>query len=111
MPSLIEPGTKYFFNETLKNVNKEKHRINTLLFNLALFVMFILIVYGILSFRKKNKLSDDEIKKKDNFKKNYLLNKVKELQQKKKKEYDQMITELPKFESDFELLHKNFYKT
>ena len=64
MPSLIEPGTKYFFNETLKNVNKERNRINTLLFNLALFVMFILIVYGILSFRKKNKLSDEEMKKK-----------------------------------------------
>jgi len=72
--------------------------------------MFIFIVYGILSFRKKNKLTDDEMKKKEELKKNYLLNKVKELQQEKKKDYDTMITELPKFESDFELLHKNFYK-
>ena len=39
-----------------------------------------------------------------------LLNKVKELSDKKKEEYDDMITKLPKFESDFELLHKNFYK-
>ena len=91
MPSLIEPGTKYFFNETLKNVNKERNRINTLLFNLALFVMFILIVYGILSL-EKNKLSVDEMKKKEDIK-NYLLNKVKELQQEKKKDYDKMITE------------------
>ena len=51
------------------------------------------------------------MKKKEDLKKNYLLNKVKELQQEKKKDYDKMITELPKFESDFELLHKNFYKT
>ena len=110
MPSLIEPGTKYFFNETLKNVNNERNRINSLLFNLALFVMFIFIVYGILYFRKKNKPTNDEKKKKEELKKNYLLNKVKELQQEKKKHYDTMITELPKFESDFELLHKNFYK-
>jgi hypothetical protein len=51
------------------------------------------------------------MKKKEELKKNYLLNKVKELQQEKKKDYDKMITELPKFESDFELLHKNFYNT
>ena len=74
MPSLIEPGTKYFFNETLKNVNNERNRINSLLFNLALFVMFIFIVYGILSFRKKNKPTNDEMKKKEELKKNYLLN-------------------------------------
>jgi|UniRef100_A0A6C0IPX6 hypothetical protein len=111
MPSLIEPGTKYFFSETLKNVNIERNRTNTLLFNFSLLIMFIIIVYGILSFRKKNKPSIDEVKKNEILKKDYLLNKVKILQEKSKKEYDTMITKLPQFESDFELLHKNFYNT
>jgi len=95
MPCLIEPGTKYFFNETLKNVNIERSRINTLLLNFSLVIMFIIIAYGILSFRKKNKVTGEELKKKEDLKKNYLLNKVKEINT----------------ESDFELLHKNFYNT
>jgi uncharacterized protein YnzC (UPF0291/DUF896 family) len=111
MPSLIEPGTKYFFNETLKIHNIERTRINTLLFNFSLLIMFIIIAYGILHFRKKNKITGDELKNKENLRKNYLLNKVKELNNQAKKKYDEMITQLPKFESDFELLHKNFYNT
>ena len=34
---------------------------------------------------------------------------VRQLSLKKQKEYDEMITNLPKFESNFELLHKKFY--
>jgi len=71
--------------------------------------MFVILLYGILSFRKKNKLTEEEKKEKDQLKKKYLLNKVKQVSDKNKEEYDKMITELPKFESDFELLHKNFY--
>ena len=109
MPNLIEPGAKYFIGETLARVHLDNTQYNTFLFNLCLFLFFIIILYGILSFRKKNKLTEEEKKEKDMLKKNYLLNKVKELSDKQKERYDQMITELPKFESDFELLHKNFY--
>ena len=109
MPNLIEPGTKFFLSKTLENVHLENIRYNTFLFNLFLFFSFIIILYGILSFRKKNKPSEEERKNKDILKKTYLLNKVKELSDKKKQDVDKMITQLPKFESDFELLHKNFY--
>lgn len=109
MPNLIEPGTKYFMRGALKKVHLENTQYNTFLFNFCLFLMFIILLYGILSFRKKNKLTEEEKKEKDMLKKNYLLNKVKQVSDKNKEEYDKMITELPKFESDFELLHKNFY--
>ncbi len=110
MPNLIEPGTKFFLSKTLENLHLENIRYHSFLLNLCLFLSFIIILYGILSFRKKNKPTEEEKKEKDILKKTYLLNKVKELSDKKKQEYDKMITELPKFESDFELLHKNFYK-
>ena len=42
------------------------------------------------------------------YKLNYLLNKVKQISEKNKEDYDKMITELPKFESDFELIHPKF---
>lgn len=109
MPNLIEPGTKYFLGKSLENIHSENVRYNSFLFNFCLFLSFIILLYGILSFRKKNKITEQEKKQNDLLKKNYLINKVKEISDKKKEEYDKIITELPKFESDFELLHKNFY--
>ena len=66
--------------------------------------MFILIFHypslWNIKFQEKNKPTEEEKKEKDILKKTYLLNKVKELSDKKKQEYDDMITKLPKFESD-----------
>ena len=53
----------------------------------------------------------EERKKKDNLKRDYFINKVKQLQSDKSKIYNKTITNLPNFESPFELLHKKFYKT
>ena len=39
------------------------------------------------------------------------MNKVRQLEAKKAKQLNQQITNLPRFESPFELLHKNFYNT
>lgn len=108
-PSLIEPGTKYFLKETLKKVHIEKTQYDNNLFNVFLFFAFILVVFIVLNYKYKSKPNNEEKKKKDNLKKNYILNKIKSLSAKKQKEYDEMITKLPKFESNFELLHKKFY--
>ena len=53
----------------------------------------------------------EERKKKDNLKRDYFINKVRQLQADKAKIYNKSITNLPNFESPFELLHKKFYKT
>ena len=44
-------------------------------------------------------------------KRDYFITKVRQLEAKKAKQLDRQITNLPQFESPFELLHKNFYKT
>ena len=108
-PSLIEPGTKYFLKETLKKVHIEKTEYDNNLFNIFLFFAFLLMGFVILNYKYKSKPNNEEKKRKDNLKKNYILNKIKSLSAKKQKEYDEMITNLPKFESNFELLHKKFY--
>ena len=82
MPNLIEPGTKYFMGGALKKVHLENTQYNSFLFNFCLFLMFVILLYGILSFRKKNKLTEEEKKEKDQLKKNYLLNKVKQISEK-----------------------------
>lgn len=108
-PSLIEPGTKYFLKETLRKVHVEKTEHDNNLFNIFLFFTLLLALFAILNYKYKSKPNNDEKKRKDNLKKNYILNKIKSLSLKKQKEYDEMITNLPKFESNFELLHKKFY--
>jgi large-conductance mechanosensitive channel len=108
-PKLIETGTKYFLKETLKKVHKEKTTYDNTLFNVFLFLIFVFIAFFILNYKYKTKPNELEKKKKDDLKKNYILNKIKQLNDKQKKEYDKMITNLPKFESNFEMLHKKFY--
>ena len=54
-PRLIEPGTKYFFNETLKKHKLKNTKYNNDLVNFLLFLFFIMILFSILYFKKKNK--------------------------------------------------------
>ena len=42
-------------------------------------------------------------------KKTYILTKIKQINEHKQKQYNNTITNLPKFESEFEKMHKNFY--
>jgi len=110
-PILTEPGVKYFLGETLKNCKKNKETFNIKLFNLALFIGFLFVVTALLVYKYKMKPGPEERKKKDNLKRDYFINKVRQLQADKAKIYNKSITNLPNFESPFELLHKKFYKT
>tara|TARA_B100001029_G_C15038181_1_gene441634 strand:+ start:305 stop:652 length:348 start_codon:yes stop_codon:yes gene_type:complete len=108
-PRLIESGARYFFKETLRNVNKQK-KINTnISINVGLFLVFVIVMGLLLVYKYYTKPTEEEKNEKEKLKKTYLLNKIKELSDKKKAEYDKMITNLPKFESNFDLLHKKFY--
>ena len=109
-PLLTEPGVKYFLGETLKNCKKNKEVFNVQLFNLALFVGFLCIVSALLVYKYKTKPTQKELKKKEQLKRDYFINKVRKLQADKARIYNQSITNLPKFESPFEVLHKKFYK-
>jgi len=108
-PALIEPGTKYFLKEVLKKVHIEKTTYDNDLLNVFLFLIFLFIGFFILNYKYKSKPNDEQKKEKDILKKTYILNKIKQLSEKKRKKYDEMITNLPKFESNFEMLHKKFY--
>ena len=107
--SLIEPGVKYFINETLKNCRNKKEYIDKININIVLFVLFSGVVGGILYYKWKHKLTLEEVKHKENLKKYYILNKMKAISDQRLKDRNETITNLPKFESDFVKLHKNFY--
>mgnify|MGYP001386317456 FL=1 len=110
-PSLIEPGAKYFLKETLKNCRIKKNIEFNQLMNLALLTSFVVISSVLLYYKYKTRPTEDDRKKIKQLKRDYFVNKVRQLEAKKAKQLDRQITNLPQFESPFELLHKNFYKT
>tara|TARA_Y100001935_G_scaffold255494_1_gene268926 strand:- start:3278 stop:3583 length:306 start_codon:yes stop_codon:yes gene_type:complete len=99
MANLIEPGVKYFLNETLKNCNKKRTEYNNNLFNITLFLIFFTFVSLILIYKFKTKPTKDDLEKKEDQKKYYILNKIKSLNEKAAKERMEIITNLPKFET------------
>jgi hypothetical protein len=96
-PKLIEPGVKYFLNETLKQTHLFKMKHHNLFFNLGLFFFFVCILGIILFVKYKGRLSSLEKEKKEQDKKQYILSKIKILQESKKRAHQELITGLPHF--------------
>jgi len=110
VPSLTEPGVKYFLRETLKQCRNKKYNYYNTLINLAFLFIFLIVLGIILIYKKRTKPTAEELKKKHIQQRNYILNKIKEMQLERKKADNQIITNLPTFESNFETMHKNYYK-
>ena len=106
--NLIEPGVKYFLNETLKNHNKTRVEKNNNFFNFCLFIGFCSVLGGFLYYKYLVRPTRKDLEEREKQKKHYILSKIKSLNEKAAKERQEMITNLPKFESDYELMHKKF---
>ena len=61
--SLLEPGARYFFNETLKKSNIKNTSYKNNLVNFGLFLFFITIL-GLLLYYKKQSKKEKYLKKK-----------------------------------------------
>ena len=103
-PNLIEPGMKYFVNETLKKCHTIKSSYNNFLYNTIGFILFFLILAIFLIIRYKGKLTPIEKDVKLRQQKTYILSKIKQMQDVKKQQVQtsNMITDLPKLTNDFE---------
>jgi len=108
-PSLTEPGVSFFLNKSLKNSNTNKKIFNNTIINLALFLLFIIILGIFLIYKSRTKLTLAEKKRKKLINKKYILEKIRKLNINKEKEKQEMAANIPKFESNFVQLHKNFY--
>ena len=109
-PRLIEPGVSYFLRKSLSKCNENKNIYFNRLFNLGLLFLFVLILGGLLMYKKNTKLTKEEkdVKKQKN--REYILEKIKSINEKERQKRNEIITSLPKFESNFVQLHKNYYK-
>ena len=59
-PSLTEPGVKFFINKVLKHCNQQKYMFSNLVFNVVLFLVFVLIIGGFLYYKYRGKLTPEE---------------------------------------------------
>ena len=92
VPSLIEPGVKYFLNETLKQCHTYRLKYNNIILNISLAIFFFLLLGIILLFKYKGKLTPLEKEMKNREKREYVLTKIKNYEQSKRREQQELIT-------------------
>lgn len=63
-PVLTEPGMKYFLHQTLKQCHIVRDNFHNMIFNIGLFIGFLLVLGLILIYKYKGKLSPVELEKK-----------------------------------------------
>jgi len=100
-PILIEPGARYFLNETLKKCHIFKENYKNSLFNIGLFILFLFILGILLAFKYKGKLSLEEMKEKELEKKKYILSKIKNYQDSRRREQQELISGLPHWDNEY----------
>ena len=114
-PMLTEHGVKYFLNETLKQCHKFKEKHQNILFNIGLLVGFFIILGILLLYKYKGKLTPEEIEERDLKKKRYILSKIRNYEDSKIKAQQELITGLPHWENEFDIINdtplKKFQKS
>jgi hypothetical protein len=76
-----------------------------MVFNIGLFIAFLLVLGLILFYKYKGKLSPVEIEKKNKEKQQYILSKIQNFQRAKRIAHQELITGLPNWESEYDIIH------
>lgn len=109
-PMLTEPGVKYFINETLKQCHSIKESYQNTVVNVWLFILFLIVLGILLVFKYKGKLTQKEIEEKEMQKKQYILSKIQNFQDAKIKAQQELITGLPHWETEFDIINDSTIK-
>jgi len=104
-PNLTEPGIKYFLKSTLSQCKSYKEHFYNKIYNLGVLFFFIGILFIILRFRYKGKISTEELEIKRKKEKEYILTKLNQLSYIKnnKIKKNNMLTDLPVWNNHPEL--------
>jgi hypothetical protein len=79
MDHLTEPGIKQYFQDSFQKCKEYKLNYYTTVVNIGLFIAFVLIVSVVLYMRKKEKLTPQQKRKKDEEDRLYIIQKIKSL--------------------------------
>lgn len=104
-PLLTEPGVKYFLNQALKQSHIIKENFHNMIFNIGMLIFFLLILGAILVYKYKGRLTPVEIEIKNKEKRQYILDRIKNFQIAKQKAQQELITGLPHWENEYNIIH------
>jgi len=105
-PALTEPGVKYFLNQTLKQCHIIRDKFHNSIFNIGLFIAFMIVLGLILLYKYKGRLTPVEIAKKNKEKQQYILSKIQNFQESKRRAHQELITGLPMWENEYNMINK-----
>ena len=101
-PMLTEPGVKYFLNATLKQCNEFRNKYNNVLMNIGLLISFLIVLGLILLYKYKGRLTPSEKARQDREKQEYILKRIKQLQENKRRAHQELITGLPNWDNEYD---------
>ena len=110
LPRLTEPGVKFFLNQTLKNCHETKKNYYNMIVNVCLLLLFIIIFGTILRVKYKGKLTPREKRIKEYKTQEYIISKLKIMETDRRRNQQDLITNLPIYKSEFEATHRNLYQ-
>ena len=102
-PRLIEPGVKYFLNSSLEQCHNLKTKYYNQLYNLGLFGLFVTIVGVTLYFKYKNKNNIKLQEEKKRVQQEYILNKLRFMQDYRKNQVNHIMTDLSTWQNNPEV--------
>lgn len=101
-PILIEPGVKYFLSKTLQHCHDFKEKYYNHILNIGLFLLFVFLLGSLLLYKYKGKLTPSEKLQKNREKQQYILSKIKNYQDSKRRAQQELISGLPEWGSDLD---------
>jgi hypothetical protein len=101
-PMLTEPGVKYFLNATLRQCNEFRNKYNNVLMNIGLLISFLIVLGLILLYKYKGRLTPSEKARQDREKQEYILTRIKQLQENKRRAHQELITGLPNWDNEYD---------
>ena len=109
-PSLINDDTKLFISTTLKKCHKVKETYYNYIYNIGAFVFLVFLFGIILVIKYRGKPTQQEKREKSKKTKEYILSKIKIMQDVKRQNSQDLITNLPKWESGQDILNRKIYR-
>tara|TARA_A100001388_G_C28452065_1_gene349123 strand:+ start:113 stop:451 length:339 start_codon:yes stop_codon:yes gene_type:complete len=109
-PSLVSSDTKFFLSETLKQCHKVKEKYYSYVYNVGAFIFLILLFGTILIVKYRGKPTEQERNEKNSKQKEYVLSKIKIMQDIKRQKSQDLITNLPKWETDEDIFNRKIYR-
>jgi len=108
-PKLTEDGVTYFLGHTLNKCNLKKKANMYISTNIFAFLSFTISMTLFLLYKYKGKKTDKEKEREKRAKEQYILKQIYKMQTLNHDKHPTLITTLPQWESEFDMLHRRLY--